>query len=441
MLSGEFYYNSMHAVAYGEIMKLPALAYCFNGKEEYKRATGRAIDNILKKCTQRTGAPSSNHESLSPIGATCETEYCNFATYANSYEYMSMITGEPLYGDLTEKIIFNGSQGAKKKDGRASAYMSAPNQFFATRYSSRYSTHGGMEQVYAPVYFTACCATQAARVMPEYVRRMCMTDESGEIYFVCYGPSVINAGKIAFRQETEYPFSGTVKIKIEAQSPQSAALNFRIPGWCAGASLKINGEKRSGEAMPGTYYKIEKVWQDGDIIELNLPMEIKLIEVDDSGLAGNYPYALERGPLLYSLKIKEAWLPYEGAPLTKLPPDWHWYEAVPEVCSPTVGAARHYHYGGLYPWHYALPPDLLEYGGAEVTEEYTGAYPWEESPVRLRVKAGKLKYNIPHAPTSTPEPYKQKCPVSDGHEWIELVPYGCTTLRVSYFPRLEREKY
>ena len=91
---------------------------------------------------------------------------------------LARITGKPLYGDLVEKIVFNGSQGAKKKDGRAIAYMSSPNQYYATSASRTFANRPDGE-VYAPVYPVACCPVQAVRVLPEYVRGLCLTDKSG----------------------------------------------------------------------------------------------------------------------------------------------------------------------------------------------------------------------------------------------------------------------
>lgn len=429
--SDKLYYNSIHAVTYADNVKIPAILYCGDGNEEYLNASINGIDKLLKRCMQRTGAPSTNYEFLSPPGAVCESEVCDFAFYSDSFRWLGAITGNPKYGDLIEKIIFNASEGAKKKDGKAIAYMTSPNQRIATQFSSTYGAARDQE-VYAPVYTVPCCPTIGVGILPKYVRGMCMTDEKGELYFVCYGPSrmsleTVDGVNVQIEEITDYPFKEDITFKLGIDKPLNLRLNFRIPEWCNNASIKINGKEVDGYKAPGEYFAIEIEWHNGDAITVTFPMEVKIVEVDDSNSSNKRPIAVERGPLLFSLRINEQWEEYEGNSYTKLPEGWAWYEAYPEENKMITAA-------------YALfqkDEDIKV-----IYEDTKGAYPWEKSPVKilipvLEIENAYLYFN------KTTEVYESTFDINefgtDKLKTVELVPYGCTTLRISYFPKVVKK--
>ena len=434
--SGYLPYNSMHVVAYGEHVKIPAMLYCFTGRKNFLEASVKGINKIVEKSFQRTGGPSSNVEYISPIGAAYETEYCNFSTYSDTFAWMAMITGDASYGDLIEKIVFNGSEGAKKKDGRAIAYNSAPNQIFATLTSSIYGDIVSV-QVYAPNYHVCCCPVQSVRVLPEYVRKMCLVDDRGCLYFNCYGPCnietrLLNGTILEIEENTKYPFNSEIVFKFKLSHKERIIIYFRIPSWCKNASIYINGRKTEKPADPGSFYAVTRVWSDGDVVTLDLPMEVTVVEVDDSDGPNNKPYAVEMGPLLFSLKIDEKWRPVEGTPITKLPEGWSWFEAVPKESYESL----------FYPSHYAVSenlPEIIKDGHAEVVYcDSPGDLPWENEPVKIRIPAKRVKHLYPRYPMNAFDVYKDIREITSEDEMIELVPYGCTNLRISYLPVIRK---
>ena len=429
-------YNSAHAVAYGIWLPLPAILSTANGRRDYLKASEQAARKVVTKCFQRTGAPSSNNEHLSPPGGACETEYCNFATYAGAFSWLARITGKPLYGDLVEKIVFNGSQGAKKKDGRAIAYMSSPNQYYATSASSTFANRPDGE-VYAPVYPVACCPVQSVRVLPEYVRGLCLADKSGGLVMPCYGPCRITCAplpglRLEIEEKTDYPFRETVEFTLTLNQPARLPIRFRIPGWCSAARLTVNGASVRTAFRPGSYAKILRTWRSGDVIRLTLPMEVKTMEVKDWTLSKTPPLAVERGPLLFSLPIKTEWKAIPGSPLTPLPPDWSWFDAFP-VMKKTAGEER---LAWLCTWNFALSHERLRVPGAiRVNENRLGsAMPWVRSPVKIRLPARRFMSAFNLYTKKNLQVHAGPDGLLGQDEWIELVPYGCTNLRVSYFP-------
>jgi glycosyl hydrolase family 127 (putative beta-L-arabinofuranosidase) len=66
------------------------------------------------------------------------------------------------------------------------------------------------------------------------------------------------------------PFSSPRK------TPQTCALKLRHPYWCEEPEVKLNGERISIESSPSSYMTIERTWKTGDMLELRLPMTLRL---------------------------------------------------------------------------------------------------------------------------------------------------------------------
>jgi hypothetical protein len=83
---------------------------------------------------------------------------------------------------------------------------------------------------------------------------------------------------------------------VSATQPKEYTLYVRIPGWATpNPVLSVNGKRVSGPVEPGTFASIRNTWKDGDLVELELPMPLRLETVD-----ANHPemVALLQGPLV-----------------------------------------------------------------------------------------------------------------------------------------------
>lgn len=422
LLADSLPYNSMHVVAYGENVKHPALVYCATGDRRLLDASVKGVDKAVRRIIQATGGPSSCSEFLSPVGATQETEYCNFSTYQQTYSWLSLITGETKYGDYMEQVLFNGAQGARKKDERAIAYFSAPNQALATRSSSIYAKDD--KQVYAPCFFVACCPAQSVRTVPEYVRGMCLTDQDDNIYMLAYGPASVTSRKAVFTIDTLYPFRDTIHITIKQAA--NAVFHFRIPDWCDNPELYVNGIKAAFTQAAGGYVKLAENPQTGDQIKLVFPMKIKVNKIDDRASAAKYPISICRGPIVFALHISEKWVAYEGRPITPLPEDWSWYEAFPEDAGQD--------WPGQKSWYRSID-EKLDADKIVVRELPENGYVWENPPVVLDVPLYKSDFCYSPPAARTYDPWECPVEINGEAEMHELIPFGCTSLRITYFPR------
>ena len=280
----------------------------------------------------------------------------------------------------------------------------------------------------------------AVRLMPEFLRNAVMTDEDGGIWFTLYMPLSVETDTLSIETDTEYPFRENIIYKVTRCDSAKHSLHFRIPAWCRGASLSLNGKKIFENISGCCFAEAETVLKAGDVLELLLPMEITVSAVDDSDRSKRYPIAIERGPLLYALPIPEQWIPTQGHPVTRLPDGWSWYNVKPVI--PPSGLDVYDDMGArknLISWNVALDENI---SAKDITAENidTHGYPWETPKVKLIVPAFKAPYSYPPYPNRTFEPYGHNGYVFATEPLsLELIPFGCTALQISYFPRAERD--
>jgi uncharacterized protein len=101
---------------------------------------------------------------------------------------------------------------------------------------------------------------------------------------------------VTIRQETRFPEEAATRLVIQTKSPTGFSLNVRIPYWAENASVTINGKRlRPDEKLtPSSYAKIDRIWKNGDHVEVKLPMRLHSQTIpDDPGLA-----AILYGPLV-----------------------------------------------------------------------------------------------------------------------------------------------
>jgi DUF1680 family protein len=127
---------------------------------------------------------------------------------------------------------------------------------------------------------------------------------------------VLNNKKISIIQETQYPWDGRIRIRLEPESEIKFAVHVRIPGWAVdqpvpsdlyhfidsivdeAPTLTVNGETFPVNTDKG-YVPIQRTWKKGDKIELNLPMPVRRVESHPEVKENTGKIALVRGPVVY----------------------------------------------------------------------------------------------------------------------------------------------
>ncbi len=372
-------------------------------------------DRVERFSLQSHGAPTGQLEWLEKSSPRVNTEGCDIFWFAWTWIEMLKATGDAHYADLAEKAALNALPGHRSKDGAVAPYFSRPNELFATRGSH-------MGTVYSARMFVECCHGNLGRLLPVLSENIVLGTPEGNYAIPFYNSSTFRdnspkAGHIEIVQETDYPFSDKVKIMVRTERPAAFSVRMRMPGWCKGARVRINGRETPVETKE-SWLDLNRTWGASDVVELTLPMETR-VTIDKDGAA-----VVQRGPLVYAL-------PVEGRRIQV--DQWGSFEELVTVDSK---------------WNYALvldkanPAKSFTFKELPVPEK---AKVWELPRVALEVEAVRVpewKFDkdpallIPSKTENVPEPPfpAQPIKVTGPREKIRLVPYGCTILRMTQLP-------
>ena len=222
--------------------------------------------------------------SLANTHASFETPCGSYAHFKLT-RYLLRVTRDSRYGDSMESVMYNTVLGAKPlmPDGR-------------TFYYSDYNFKG--RKIYRADQHWACCSGTLPQVAADYRINAYFHDAKG-VWVNLYIPSTLrwkhDGAEVVLTQESQYPFDGVVQFKVKTSKVRNFTLNFRIPAWARATSISVNGHRQQTEVTSGTFAAIHRQWKDGDRVELDLPMTMRLEPIDPQ-----HPQtvALVSGPLV-----------------------------------------------------------------------------------------------------------------------------------------------
>ncbi|MGH7951679.1 MAG: beta-L-arabinofuranosidase domain-containing protein [Limisphaerales bacterium] len=283
-----------HAYSYVNSLSSAMQAYLTLGSEKHLRAARNAFE-MLSKQSFVTGGWGPDETLRAPgspdIDASLTNTHASFETPCGSYahfkltRYLLRVTRDSKYGDSMERTMYNTVLGAKPlmADGR-------------TFYYSDYNFQG--RKFYRDNQHWACCSGTLPQVAADYRINTYFRDPQG-VYVNLYIPSTLrwiqDGAQVVLTQKSQYPFENVVTLNVNITRGREFTLNFRIPIWARGASISLNGRRLQTGITPGTFAAIQRQWNDGDRIELDLSMTMRLEPID---LQHPQTVALLFGPLV-----------------------------------------------------------------------------------------------------------------------------------------------
>ncbi|MBO4801789.1 MAG: glycoside hydrolase family 127 protein [Bacteroidaceae bacterium] len=421
ILSSEPFY--MHSVTFCEMVKLPLLLYAYTGKQHYLDLAMTAIRKVERESMLPDGVPSSA-EFLLGDDIHISHETCDVVDFTWTLSHYLTVTGAAEWADKIEKAIYNAGLGAITKDFRSLQYFSSVNQFIATGTSNHnIYKHGSTWMAYRPTHETECCSGNVNRMLPNFVSRMWMTDADGGAVAALYGPSqatfTTEKGDLTITCQTNYPFSETLTFTVSGTEGATIPLTLRIPTWCSHASLIINDSPLDLYLQAGTFAKVSEAVKAGDVITLTLPME-----VEKTSLVGQGVY-FHRGPLLFSYAIpekKEEDLTEYECMHGKKPenPDFKCWNITPT---------------GAFNYAYADNGQPVQCVATE--PQASSAFPFDrnDTPIHLIIPVKQIVWDLEDERYTPAQPEQGHLNIlSDQTQYINLIPYGCTELRLTVFP-------
>ena len=399
--------HDTHGVNNAMGLKTAALWYLIS-KQDFDRAGTSRMLGVLDKFEGLPNGMFSADEHFAGRSPSQGIELCAVVESMFSLELDLAVLGDAWIGDRLEKIAYNALPGTQSADLLSHQYDQQPNQVLCTLGRRDWTTNGPESNLFGLEPNFGCCTANLHQGWPKFAAALWMGSADGGLAVAAYAPSEVHSKvkgvEVTVTEATDYPFRNRVSLTVSPAAAVRFPLHLRIPAWTKDAVIAVNGVKVDGVSA-GSYQRIDREWRKGDRVEITLPMAVRTIE----GFNGSV--SVERGPLVYSLRIGEKWSKLkQTGPVS----DWEVF--------PTS------------PWNYGLRVDSFDVEEAPMTRQPFGSNP----PVSIQAKARRLPQWMIVNDSAAPPPVS---PVSlRGNnlkdETVTLIPYGAARLRITSFPVL-----
>jgi uncharacterized protein len=207
---------------------------------------------------------------------------------------MLAATGEARFADVIERALYNGINSGMSLEGTTYCY----------RNPLAFDPASG-EQIRNPWYDTTCCPPNLERTFAALPGYFYSTSKDG-VYVHLYDNSVVdwcleNGTPLKIRQQTNYPWAGSVKLTVTPAEPADFTLYPRIPAWVPSPEVTVNGKVVAG-AQSGQYFPIRRRWSPGDTVALNFPITTDVLASNPRVAENRGRVAVQRGPIVYCLE-------------------------------------------------------------------------------------------------------------------------------------------
>ena len=423
------YHGSLHCVNLAQGIKEPMVYYQQNPDPKFIEATKTAFADIHRFHGQPQGLYGGD-EALHGKNPTQGSELCSAVEMMFSLETMLAITGDVQYADHLEKIAYNALPSQISDDFMTRQYFQQPNQVMLTRSIRNFDVnHDGTDVVFGLLTGYPCCTSNMHQGWPKFTQNLFYATPDNGLAALVYGPGKVTARvaddtEVTISEKTNYPFEENILFEFSFAEPGKVVefpFHLRLPEWCKDSEIKINGQTIP-YAHKDRIVALNRPWSTGDQVELILPMEVSVSTWYENSKS------VERGPLVYGLKIGEKW------------------DKVANTKDPEIYGDEYFEVRPTTPWNYGLPHTIIQNpaeGFKVVKKEITG-FPWnmENAPIEITTKGIRMPfwemYHEMVGPLPWSNMYKPELGENPMEEEITLIPYGCTTLRVSEFPVIGR---
>ncbi len=421
---------NLHNVNVAQAFREPAVYSLLSLDSKDLQATEQVYQKIRKVWGQVPGGMFGADENAREgfTGPRQMIETCGIVEEMLSDELLIAITGNPSWAERCENVTFNSLPAAFSPDMRGLRYLTGPNMPQSDHRNKAPGIQNGGDMLGMNPHWHRCCQHNSGHGWPYFNNHLWYATAGDGLAAFLYAPCQVTA-KVAGGQlvtideETHYPFEEKIQFVLTLKNSVEFPLLFRIPEWCHRPSISINGKKvqdwhgatSNPNLVAGKIVSLKRLWQNGDKIELEFPMETSIKKWES-----NQTVSINHGPLTYSLLIKEKYVRYAGTDL------WPAYDIFPDSS-----------------WNYGLQLDDMGKGSNLGISFEAGKWPEDDRPftqncpVKMHVKGRKilnwkldrngLVQEVIAGPIHSNEPL----------EPLTLIPMGAARLRISAFPIID----
>jgi DUF1680 family protein len=269
--------------------------------ETQNEALLKMINRVWRNTTYRnmyiTGGigPSASNEGFTHDydlpNLTAYQETCASVALAQWNHRLALLYGDARFADVLERSLYNGVLAGVSLDGKRFFYV---NPLESQGHHHRSSW-----------FACACCPPNVARTLASLGGYAYAASEDGlwvNLYIQGSAGVTFSGHKLRLNVETAYPWDGRVVLTPHVDEPTRFELHLRVPGWCRGQTVSVNGETQSAPVIDHGYIVLGREWKTGDAVELNLPMPVFRVAANPNVKADVGQLAIQRGPLVYCLE-------------------------------------------------------------------------------------------------------------------------------------------
>ncbi len=393
-----------HVVNIAMALKVEAMTGRLENAPVHERA--KQMLNLLWRDHGMAAWHFTGDECLSGTSPIHGSELCSVAEAMYSYEHLIQFTGEAFWSDLLERVTYNALPATISPDMWTHQYDQMTNQIRCTPFEKGthpFLTNGEESHIFGLEPNYGCCTANMGQAWPKFALSALMRTPDG-VAVTAIAPvsaSIETDGvPVQLRIETDYPFRNSYRVHVRADKPVTFALALRIPGFAFDGV--INGQP-AGDGV------ITRCWQGEETVSVSFRTEAKLRERPEG------MFCLEDGPLLFSVAPETEW--------TKVEYVRNGVERKFPYCD--------YHITATSDWNYAFAGETFQREENEI-----GAIPFSPDDPAVTLTARMVP--IPWAEENgacTPMPQSLE-PMGDRVS-LRLIPYGCTTLRMTEMPLIK----
>ena len=353
----------------------------------------------------------SGDECLAGRSPIQGTELCAVVETMFSYETLLSITGNTVWGDRAEFLAFNALPATCSPDMWTHQYDQMANQIacrITPREKMHFTTNKGEAHLFGLEPEFGCCTANMGQGWPKLALSAFMKTECGIASTLLVPAAVtteIGGKAVSVELDTRYPFRNTLTYTVRADAPVTFPLSIRIPGFARSATV-------DGKSAPvGEFFVLDREWKG----ETTVTVELEFATEMTAGYEGMC--SVKRGPLLYALPIGDEWhlLEYEkNGVMRKFP--YCDYELLPTT-----------------PFAFGFASEKFEAVESDPESEYI--FSPAGAPIALETELAPVDWQEEN---SHCKPLPESRKAIGAAQKMRLIPYGCTNLRMSVMPKIEK---
>lgn len=313
-----------HAVRANYLFAGAADLYMENGDPALRESLEAIWSNVTTKKIYVTGGCGALYDGASPDGTSKQSTITRIhQAYGRNYQLpnltaynetcatignvlwnwrMFLATGEARYIDVLELSLYNSVLSGVSLEGTDYFYVNPLRNEKPLPSELRWA------RTRVPFVTSYCCPPNVVRTIAQ-ASNFAYAKQPDAILVNVYGGNrfvaKVGGEPLELTQVTNYPWDGTVELTVDECPTQELTLKLRIPGWAEQWKLQVNDKEVStSEEMMG-YVAICRKWKAGDVVTLDLPMPVQLMESHPFVEETRNQLAVKRGPIVYCLESSD----------------------------------------------------------------------------------------------------------------------------------------